>query len=317
MRVRLLHPDDYVRMSHEPDHFGAIVEGLRAAGHHIAKSGPVDMLLFDSGESDTGSGVMSSYDQSAISSALERRTPVVWFDYFDRCAHPEPWSWERQLKDEPRGAVNSFARALAASGQPVLYFMRKMTRGNQYPPWVLPLEFPLFYDSTLQSKDEYLARPLAVCGIANLSYPRAHAFIGLMRALGAAADCEVRPHYRRIPLDSFLARHRAARFYVEADASLGSERTLILPTVAATLRITSQHRIPFERVDMVHQVEIGDYDGWIRDEDVEKLRRVLADGDLCYSIYVQGAEFMREHYALKARTKYVLDAIGNWMRSWS
>lgn len=327
VKVMLLHPDGYERVprGHEPDRYRAIEDGLRSAGHEFIgrdRTDDLDLLLFNSGvwHLNHRDGAVCGYDWHVIWRVLEGRIPVVWFDDFDRCPAPEPWSWAATLGRESELSPASteahwhrFAREIIARDHPVLYFMRKMQKLRDYPPWVLPLEYPLFVDLPLDSKDQFLSRPFDVCGIANISYPRAHAFIGLMRAPGIKSDCEVRPHYRRISSDAFIARHRAARFFVEADASLGSERPMVLSTVSAMLRISSQHRLPFERQDLVHQLELGDYDGWIRDEDVQKLRLVLADGDLCYSIYVQGAEFMRTNYSLAARTRYVIENLERWM----
>lgn len=327
MKVMMLHPIGYDRVprGHEPDHFLAIENELSNRGHDVVtadRSGELDLLLFNSGvwHLNSRDGATSPYDKSVLASVIERRVPVVWFDAFDRCPVSTPWSWEDSLiRESELNYVSTgedwhrFAREIIAQSHPVLLFMRKMQKDREYPLWVLPLEYPLFIDLPLDSREQFLSRPFDVCGIANLSYPRALAFIGLMKAPGIRADCEIRPHYRRLPHHEFMNRHRAARFFIEADASMGSERPMVLSTVAAMLRVTSPHRLPVPREDLVHQVEIGDHDGWIRDEDVQKLRRVLDNPDLCYSIYVEGAEFMRQHYSLHARTRYVVDSIFQWL----
>lgn len=343
----ILHPVGYERGPHilqsyagviEPercrsaDQFGGIENEFRNQGHTILTadySDQLDLLLFDSEFwwPTPGLPETSPYDQRVITSVLSRRVPVAWFDAYDRGPSVEPWRWEHSLDYEVGSTPSSaqahwyqFARSLIDANHPVLFFMRKMDHGRQYPPWVRPLEYPLLVDYPTESKEEYLARPFDVCGIANMSFPRTLSFVGLLRASNPAfpgskinADCEIRPCYRRIPVRDFIMRHKAARFFVEADASLGSERPMILGTVAAMLRIISPHKIPVVREDLIHQVVIGDHDGWIRDEDINKLRRVLDDGDLCYSIYVQGADFMRRHYSLEARSQYVVNEISNWL----
>lgn len=339
MKVMVLHPVGYENSQHllqafqgvgetdcyNTDPFLAIENEFLNQGHDVITSehsDELDLLLFDSGFwwPSLEDEATSPYDQRVVSNVLRRRVPVAWFDPYDRSPGEIPWRWEDSLASEidarPASANQhwyQFAHNLIHAHHPVLFFMRKMQNGRQYPPWVVPLEYPLFLDFAQDSKEDFLARPYDVCGIANLSFPRAMAFIGLLRSLGVRADCELRPSYRRIGCREFILRHRAARFFVEADASMGSERPMVLATVAAMLRITSPHRIPVPRADLVHQVEIGDHDGWIRDEDIEKLRRVLDDGDLCYAIYVQGAEFMRRHYSLDARAQYVMREIYSWL----
>lgn len=323
----ILHPLGYeqVPRGHEPDRFENIAECLRLRGHEVLPPERFEestALLFDSGVWHVAPQEISPYDRRVLEHVLEHRTPVVWFDAFDRCPSNAPWDWGATLNKEceishytNQTDWHRFARILIADDHPMLLFMRKMQINREYPSWVLPLEYPLFVNRPLASKDDFLKRPWDVCGIANLSYPRAHAFIGLLRARDIKADCEVRPHYRRITQEAFIARHQEARFFVEADASLGSERPMVLSTVAAMLRIKSEHRIPFPRIDLVHQVEIGDHDGWIRPEDIAKLRTVLDDGDRAYSIYVQGAEFMREHYSPEAVARYVVEHIEKFIGS--
>lgn len=330
MKVLILHPLGYEDKprGHEPDHFRDIERELTDRGHEVVpKVGSgVDVAIFNSGVWNIESGT-SPYG-SDLKRIVEDHTPVVWMDDFDHAGTPESWGrwpgsddWrDMQTYDFNYHDFAWFGWSISRVGaNRILFFMRKMQKSQTYPDYVLPLEYPIFEDFPLASKEDFCSRPVDVCGLANISGPRAISMIGLYHKNllnRLELDLEIIPHYRRLDYKTeYLPRHRAAKFFLEADASLGSERPLRLITVAAMLRVKSDHRLPFPFTDMVNMVEIGDYDGHISSEDVEKVLSVVRNPDLLYSIYVSGASHMREHYSLAARSKYVVDKIEEFMES--
>ncbi len=335
MKAVLLHPLGYEcrPRGHEPDHFKAIENKMTERGHQMIDPKQIDesdVLLFDSGVWNTDEGT-SPYLKFVLTMAVGKGIPVVWFDDFDHAGDdksqgrwPGSDEWKDMLTYAPKDFHDPnwkhdwawFGLSIHRNKNPLLYFMRKMQKTQEYPAYVRPLEYPMFEDYPLVSKDELCSRPFDVCGLANFSGPRAQSMIGLYR-LGQGRlvlDCEIIPHYRRLDHAIWVGRHSNAKFFLEADASLGSERPLRLITVAAMLRVKSDHKLPFPRVDMEHMVEIGDYDGHISKEDVDKVVSVLNDPDLLYKIYVAGAEHMRTHYSLEARSNYVVDKIEDFMK---
>lgn len=332
MKVILLHPLGYEDRprGHEPDHMAHLVFTMIARGHMMYSENEIadaDILIFNSGIWNTDYGT-SRYNIEVLANVIERHLPVVWLDDFDHAGDdksqgrwPGSDDWRDMLdyiKQGPRAHDWAmFGRAISRPGaNRILYFMRKMQIHQDYPDYVFPLEYPIFEDYTLASKEAFCSRAFDVCGLANFSGPRAQSMIGLYRLADRRLnlDLEIIPHYRRLDHPIWIARHSNAKFFLEADASLGSERPLRLMTVAAMLRVKSDHRLPFPREDMVHMVEIGDYDGHITKADVDKLVSVLDDPDLLYSIYVAGAEHMRTHYSLEARSNYAVDKIEEFMK---
>jgi hypothetical protein len=241
----------------------------------------------------------------------------VWFDHFDhagsntshgRWPGTDDWA-DMKSYDFDRHDFAWFGWNVSRGNNPLLYLMRKMQIHQDYPSWVHPIEHPMMEDFPLVSKEELCARPFDVCGLTNIGLTRAVAMIDLYRDGRLKLDCEIVPSYRRLDYHVWMDRHRQAKLFLEADASLGSERPLKLITVAPMLRVKSDHRLPFPREDMVHMVEVGDYDGAISRADVDKILSVVSNPDLLYSIYVNGAEHMRRHYSLEARSNYVVDLI--------
>lgn len=320
MKTFLIHPIGYEQRprGHEPDHYEDIEKCLRSRGHTLlpptaASVASIDVMLVDLNVWNLAVGT-SPYDAQVMDQAISRRVPIVWFEPFDHGGneHSEGgWPGANNWHDCDINPQHDFYRRIGQSAKScrILYFMRKMQIHANYPKCVYPLEYPIFEEYSLATKEELLHRPFDVCGLANLSYPRGLSFLGLQRDKRIKADCEIIPDYRRLSHDAWIARHRQAKFFIEADASLGSERPMRLMTVAAMLRIKSDHRIPFPRRDMVHQVEIGDWDGFIRPQDIDKLLLVLNNPDLLYSIYVQGAEHMKKYYSRDARASYAVDLI--------
>jgi len=326
MKAVMLHPLGYEERprGHEPDHFKAIEETLIARGHTMVhwwkaqtEERP-DVVLFNSGVWNLSTGGTSPYNKSFLYTVLDDRIPIVWFDDFDHAGDDKSqgrWPGSDDWKDMHgyHFASNDFAwfgwNISRPDANRILYFMRKMQIHQDYPDYVHPLEYPIFEDFPLASKDELMARPFDVCGLANLSGPRAQAMIDLYRDRRLKVDCEIIPHYRRLDYKEWLDRHRQAKLFLEADASLGSERPLRLITIAPMLRVKSDHRLPFPRQDMFNMLEVGDYDGRIGTNDVNKILSFIRSPSSLYRIYTEGAEHMRKYYSLESRSNYVVDLI--------
>ena len=283
-----------------------------------------DAVLFDSNIWDLGSdgrsGVYSPYDEAVLEGVIIRRTPVVFFDNFDYHGYPGyecPWSGKNDWIDMLKIPDQQWAQFMYAASRPgnckILYFMRKMQISQSYPDWVFPLEYPLFDYYPLASRDALFNRPFDVCLLANASLPRMNAMDDLKADGRLKVDAAMMPV--RIPHNDWVDRHRQAKLFVEADASMGSERPQRLMTVAPMLRVRSDHRLPFPREDMIHQVVVGDYDGHISKADVDKILSVVNNPDLLFSIYTKGAEHMIKHYSMDARCTYVIDIMERFL--WS
>ncbi len=328
MKAILLHPVGYELRprGHELDHFQAIEDTMTKRGHEMLQPeriGEADVLMIDNNCWNVDGGGTSPYDWPVLQTVIDKHLPVVYFDNFDhagtdKCEGRWPGSddWKDALAYEPdKNHLFHFGWMISRPGaNPLLLFMRKMQLSQKYPDYVLPLEYPIFEEYPLVSQQELCARPFDVCGLANLSHTRAVAMIDLYRDGRLKCDCQVIPDYRRLTHDAWIDRHRQAKFFLEADASLGSERPMRLITIAPMLRVKSDHKLPFPRTDMVHMVEIGDYDGAISRQDVDKVLTVLHDPDLLYLIYKNGAEHMRKYYSLEARSNYVVDKIEEFLK---
>ncbi len=332
MKAILLHPIDYELRprGHELDHFQHLEETLVKRGHAMVRNERIDaadVIILDTNVWDlAGHTETSPYDRAVLDYVLQNGTPVVWIDLFDHAGTDKcegRWPGSDDWTDlTPRYYEHEkhhwawFGWNLSRR-RPIklLYFMRKMQIHQEYPDYVLPLEYPLFEDYPLVSQEELNARPFDVCGLANLSQPRKNAMDGLRADGRLKLDCELIHDSKRLTHDDWIDRHRKAKFFLEADASLGSERPMRLMTIAPMLRIKSDHKLPFPRQDLVHMVEIGNYDGHVQRHDVDKLLVVLNDPDLLYLIYKNGAEHMRKHYSLEARSNYVVDKIEEFLKT--
>lgn len=327
MKATRVHPLGYDLRphNHHPDLFKALAPYLAKRGHEmIADINRADMILFDSNVWDLGDisgprGRYSPYDKSVLDTVISRRLPIVFFDNFDYHGTPTfhcPWSgrndWEDMLKIPDQQWAQFMYRASRPENCRVLYFLRKMQLSQTYPDWVFPLEYPLFDYYPMATKEELFNRPFDVCLLANASLPRINAMNDLKADGRLKVDAAMMPV--RIPHAAWVDRHRHAKLFAEADASMGSERPQRLMTVAPMLRVKSDHRIPFPRQDMIHQVTVGDYAGHIYRADVDKILAVVNDADLLYSIYTQGAEHMIKYYSMDARCNYVIDVIERFLK---
>lgn len=317
-----VHPIGYENRphGHHPDLFKALAPFLAGRRHAMIEDiNQADAILFDSNVWDVspkGDNTMySPYNWEVLNVVLKKRLLVVFFDNFDyygTATYACPWAGKNDWGDMLNIQHQDWAKFMYAASRPgccsILYFMRKMQdKGQSYPPWVVPLEYPLFNHYLMASREELFARPNDVCLLANASLPRMHAMRDLLADNRLKVDAAMMPV--RIPHEAWVERHRQAKLFVEADASMGSERPQRLMMVAPMLRVKSDHRLPFPRQDMVHQVEVGDYDGNISKEDVDKILSVTKNPELLYNIYVNGVNHMLKHYSIEARCNYVIDHI--------
>ncbi len=326
MNIVRVHPIGYDARphNHHADLFKALAPYLAKRGHAMIDDiNHADAITFDSNvwrTVDNCSGPYSHYDEAVLETVVRRHIPIVYFDNFDyygtdtyHCTWSGKNDWADMLKIPDQQWAQFMYRASRPGNCRVLYFMRKMQVSQTYPDWVFPLEYPLFDSYPMATKDELFNRPNDVCMLCNASQPRLNAAADLLA--DGRLKCDVCATMGvRIPHDVWVARHRHAKLFVECDASMGSERPQRLMTVAPMLRVRSDHRLPFPREDMIHQVTVGNYDGHIGSMDVDKILSVVNNKDLLFSIYTQGAEHMERYYSMGARCNYVIDTMENFLK---
>lgn len=306
--------------NHHIDLLKALGPYLETRNHHIVDSIlNADAVLFDSeiwDRSDTNpslpKGSYSSYSQGDLNHILNNKIPIVFFDCFDHrgtpthhCTWPGKNNWEDCKNNQDWGRFMFEAKDRCQ----IIYFMRKMQLSVDYPPWVYPLEYPLFNDFPLATRAELSARPYDVCFLGETGHVREKAIAGIKADGRLRADLEHVPCNKRTTLEDWIARHRNSKTFLEIDNTMGSERPMRLMTVAPMVRVKSDHKIPVPRVDMVHHIEIGDYDGTVTPSDIDKVLAVVRDPDKLYSIYTAGALHMKSFYSLEARNFYIVCTI--------
>lgn len=322
MRFKFVRPigQELRPYNHHPDLIKAIGPALVSHGHTETKSiHDAQVILFDAeiwdrsdNDHSLPKGSYSPYNQTDLDVTLASGLPIVFFDSFDHhgwpehhCTWPGKNNWEDCKDNQDWGRFMYKAKDRCK----ILYFMRKMQLSATYPDWVYPLEYPLFNDFPLASKDDLFSRYYDVCFLGETGWIREKA-IACIRIDGRLkADLDHVPCNQRTTLEDWIGRHRQSKMFLEIDNTMGSERPMRLMTVAPMLRVKSDHKLPFPRTDMVHQVEIGGYDGTITSNDIDKVLSVVRNPDLLYSIYTQGAKHMREHYSFEARNNYIVDKI--------
>lgn len=322
-----IHPIGYEERghSHHPDLFAAMDPYLEAAGHKLLPPTHIheaDIVVFDSAVWQLEDGSYSPYDWNKLRYVFQNRLPIVFMDNFDHRGWPgfeAPWpgkdNWQpaREIAE-----TQDWARFIVQAADwdiPIIYFMRKMQLSQEYPEWVYPVEYPLFNDYPLATREEFDARPYDICFLGEASFPRLNALVGLYADGRMRIDGHRVRSDRRTGFEEWVDRHRQARLFLEADCSMGSERPQRLMTVAGMLRLKSDHRLPFPRQDGIHQVEFGDYEGNVSRADCDKIVNILNDRELCYRIYTEGAQHMRDFYSMEARCNYIIQKIERYLET--
>jgi len=249
------------------------------------------------------------YDFSVIHEVVERRLPVVYFDFSDHIGAEDlrvNWfgfdNWRGLESNSQDWAV---ALKLFISNNLLrIYFMRKMSVRESYQPFVYPIELTLYpnHDFAPAAKWELTSRPYDMTFIGNSSPCRANMVCDLV------PDFKINYLFTLVRLENaaWINEHYKGKFFIEADGGgFGSERFLQLMFIAPMVRQRNDQKYAYPFTDMVNCVEVGNGWGRISKNDVEKLQSVLQDKDKMYDIYMGGMEHIKKYYSDEARNNYI------------
>jgi hypothetical protein len=237
---------------------------------------------------------LGEHDSNTIDCILERKMPVVIFDETDYGGMSKN-NWDA-------GNVVFYE-----NGNPIMYFMRKMSKEKSYPDWVKPYELIQYpsHDFPPTTKEELFSRDTDICWIGNTSPTRANLLTGLLKYKTFTIDCLFTKE--RIPHEEWLNRHRKAKLFISAcGGGFSDERAYQLITIAPMLRNKSQQLKINDFEDMQDCIEINEIP---TEQDVSKILSVLNDADLLYDIYMRGIERMRNFYNPIYRANYILETL--------
>lgn len=290
-------------IDHELDIFGTFEATLRANGHGSTKDPAVADVVFFKLQCH-----FKPYDWTILNSVLERRLPVVVFDFFD---YPSDewfgWNPSRLINDEIMSKQEWPVFIFKARSHTKLYFMRGMQASRTYPDWVRPIE-PARYpgcDFPLASKDELGSRLNDVCFIGMSSQQRCHVVCGLLQDGRFKVDWQF--PLKRLAHAHWMHRHRSAKMFLEScGGGHGSDRPYQLMSIAPMLRQRNDRRMEHPWVHGVHCWDIGDHDGNISKAECSDLRTLLDDHERLHEIYLNGVQHMDAHFTETARSEYIL-----------
>ena len=268
-----------------------------------------DVIWFDC---HSGGG---SYDLDTLREVLRCKIPVVAFNRHDSWGDPEHrcnwhgWDDWKELRELPQ-PWGDFLLETIRHGLLRLYFVRNLQRSrlSDYPAFVRPFELILEpdHDFAPVGFEEYHARPNDFCFIGCSSPWRANLVCGLIRA-GFRVDAFF--PYFRVPHEHWLDRHRQARFFIEACGHFGSDRPYQLSALAPMLKLHNDQFIRDDWEHLAHCVKVGNYDGTLREPDIELLRELLADPARCHAIYQAGMDHLHARFSATSRASYVLQCM--------
>ena len=188
--------------------------------------------------------------------------------------------------------------------------MRKMSKSWEYPGFVRPFELVQYPDHDFEPacKDDFNRRLHDICFIGGASPWRANLACSIL-TYNQEIFADFFFPFHRIEHEDWLNRHRAARWFIEADGGgFGSERPYQLITIAPMARMRNDQRMAHPWTDGVNCIEIGDTWGRISGEDGSKL---WMSGDISHGIYLAGIQHMHDHYFPAARSAYLLEQMAN------
>lgn len=232
-------------------------------------------------------------NEDIIIQALVKKKPLVFFDERDYGG----MSTEIFMPE----SFNLLAKQLK-----VVYFMRKMNKTIQYPPYVYPYEKCIMNEFPLVSKEELFNRPYDFCFIGNESPQRRNTANGLLDA-GFKGLVHWTNEKGKLPHNEWVELHRQAKFFLESDGGgFGSERHLQLMTIAPMLR---QRNDMLRNNDWEDVTECLDISENVSSDDETMIQFFLNNQNSLYSVYKKGVERLNTYFTEEAMRNYILDVL--------
>jgi len=280
-----------------PDLFDSFVSTFRKEGHLVTSDiNAADIVGFDFHTRIGG------YDLNVLRTVIEKKLPVFTFnewDYFGMNTTdipPFPLTPEQ----------GQFLFSLERNGNKTIHFVRKLNRLERYPDNYYPYEKVIMNEFPLTTSQELNSRPYDFCFIGNTSPSRKSVVQGLLDA-GFKGLVYWTNEGRKIEHHSWVDRHRPAKLFLTADGGgFSDERPYQLFTVAVQLRQKNNHLQVFPFSEYTNCLAVSETP---TDEEISGIKSVLSDFDYLYEIYLEGVDFMREHYSESARSKYILSIL--------
>lgn len=283
---------------------------FKANGHEIvANIESADIILYDLW---CGFG---EYSHHEISETHRWKKPVIVFDFHDyysneKILHKWPGrnNWEA-VKHQPWA---EYLRMFIDNDQAKVYFMRKMTFREKFPEWVYPIDACIYpyHDFGVSLKSDFINRPYDIAFIGAASQWRANAVSDLCKWDSLSVYNYFT--FERLPHSEWLKAHWRSQMYLTGSGGgFSDERAHQLYSVAACLRLKSDHLLPYPFTHGLNCIEVGDNDGKVSANEYYKIEDYFIDEDKLYEIYKNGYDFMKEYYSQEARAHYVLTTILN------
>jgi hypothetical protein len=297
MRIFLLNPIG----KSTPDLFPSFIPIFKRLGHEVVEDINEATCVFF----DAYSGV-GTYDRDILDRVIVKKLPVIFWDETDFGG----MSNERFLNtDTGLKPHEEFLLDCVSEGISHIYFMRKYDKTKGFPKWVYPYEKCLYEDCDfpLATKEELVSRPYDICWIGNTSPQRQNIVNGLVNA-GFKMYVHWTNEKGKIPHDEWLDLHRQARAFIESDGGgFSSERPYQLITIGAMIRQRNNQLFAHPWTDEFNCIEIGDSDGVVAQEDINKIKSLTPDQ--LYDIYLNGIRHINKHYTYESRAKYILEIL--------
>jgi hypothetical protein len=287
MRIFLINPIG----KSSPDLFPSFITTFEKFGHEIVENINEATYVFFDVYSQLG-----TYDEEILKKVQAKNIPVVYFDETDYGGMSKEEWFLGKMK-------------VMYITDSIIYFMRKLDRTKGFPSWVYPYEKCLYEncDFPLTTKEELSSRPYDICWIGNTSPQRQNIVNGLVNS-GLKVYVHWTNEKGKLPHDEWLDLHRQARAFIESDGGgFSSERPYQLITIGAMIRQRNNQLFAHPWTDGLNCIEVGDSDGVVSQEDVNKIRSFSPDK--LYNIYLNGIRHINKYYTYESRAKYILEIL--------
>ena len=186
-----------------------------------------------------------------------------------------------------------------------IYFCRLLDKTHELPEKLFPYEKPIFYEEPPLNKDDLFNRRYDVIFIAN-SAPSREA-IGKALKDDKRLKCHVALGEQKIPFNIFVDWHKRGKLFISSSAGgFTDERVQCLFSIAGIIRQRTNQLV---KDDFTHLENCLRIDSPPTKKDLDDIYEIVNNKDRLYEIYMNGYNFVKEHYSEQYFAQYYLDTM--------
>ena len=242
----------------------------------------------------------TDYKQGDIDFVLSSKLPVTSFCEYDRGGMSSD-KWPYPLTDQQ----SKIFMHIAQNNIKAVHFCRLLDKTQKLPENLFPYEKPMSYEQLPVSKEELFNREWDLVFIANHA-PSRQLIADAINNDGRL-KCLTMIGAEKIPFEKFVEIHKTGKLFISSSAGgFTDERVQCLFSIAGIIRQRTNQLLLDDFTNSYNCIRASSPP---TQDDLDYIYSVVNDKERLYEIYMNGYNFVKEHYSEQYFANYYLDTM--------